>query len=323
MWCAERKVGYGEITVDVICSYLLFLFRSKTPSGNDFSSGALNKIRSAISFFMQYELSGLGTRMPVVRLFNYFYKSRPSVPRYSVTWDVGIVLRFLAEWHPKESLSLKHLTLKTVMLVALTSSDRAQTLHALRTDQVESTSDGLVFVVSSRLKHSRPGAPASTVTCVEWDAPELNVAEYVLYYMQKTLRFRRKAWNDGNQDVKQLFLSHRTGKPVLRSSISRWIREVLELAGIDVSSFAPHSTRGASISEAFRRGATSAQILAQGNWSNLGTYQRFYQREVSDTPIGRMILQASLCEYFLFINIFFSQVLFTGFPSLLPLFLFF
>ena len=250
---------------------------------------------------MQYELSGLGTQMPVVRLFNYFYKARPNVPRYTVTWDVGVVLRFLAEWHPKESLSLKHLTLKTVMLVALTSSDRAQTLHALRTDQVESTSDGLVFVVTSRLKHSRPGAPASTVTCVEWDAPELNVAEYVLYYMQKTLRFRRKAWNNGAQDVKQLFLSHRTGKPVLRASISRWIREVLELAGVDVSSFAPHSTRGASISEACRRGATSAQILAQGNWSNLGTYQRFYQREVSDTPIGRMILQASLCEYFLLI----------------------
>ena len=207
------------------------------------------------------------------------------------------MLRFLAQWHPKESLSLKQLTLKTVMLVALTSSDRAQTLHALRKDQVNVTDDGLVFIVYSRLKHTRPGSPATTVTCVEWDAPELNVADYVLYYLQRTLRFRRIAWNLNGEDVNQLFLSHRTGKPVLRASISRWIREVLELAGIDVSTFAPHSTRGASISEATRRGASSSQILAQGNWSNLGTYERFYNREAHDTPVGRLILQASLCKY--------------------------
>ena len=297
MWCAERQIGYGQITVDSVCTYLLHLFNNKTPSGKDLSSGALNRIRSSISFFLQYDFPGLGNQMPVVRLFNYFYKARPNQPRYRVTWDVGVVLRFLAQWHPMEALSLKQLTLKTVMLVALTSSDRAQTLHALRTDQVELTDDGLVFVVFTRLKHTKPGSPASTVTCVEWDAPELNVAEYVLYYMRRTLKFRRKAWKYERKDVKQLFLSHRTGKPVLRASISRWIREVMDMAGIDIASFAPHSARGASISEATRRGATASQILAQGNWKNLGTYQRYYNREVSDTPIGRMILQASLCEY--------------------------
>ena len=306
MWCAERQIGYGQITVDTVCKYLLFLFENKTPSGKDMSSGALNRIRSSISFFLQYDFPGLGNQMPVVRLFNYFYKARPNMPRYRVTWDVGIVLRFLARWHPMESLSLKQLTLKTVMLVALTSSDRAQTLHALRTDQVELTDDGLVFVVFSRLKHTKPGSPATTVTCVEWDAPELNVADYVLYYMRRTLKYRRKAWRYEKKDVKQLFLSHRTGKPVLRASISRWIREVLDMSGIDIGSFAPHSTRGASISEATKRGATASQILTQGNWKNLGTYQRFYNREVSDTPVGRLILQASLCEYlWWYINSFF------------------
>ena len=68
------------------------------------------------------------------------------------------------------------------------------------------------------------------------------------------------------------------------------------LSGVDVSTFAPHSTRGASISEATRRGASPAQIVAHGNWSSLGTYQRFYNREVHDTPVGRLVLQASLCK---------------------------
>ena len=107
MWCDKGQDSYGQITVDVICKYLLFLFNSKTPSGKEYSSGALNKARSAISFFVQYSIPNLGQVMPIVRLFNYFYKSRPVFPRYVATWDVGKVLRFLAQWHPKESLSFK------------------------------------------------------------------------------------------------------------------------------------------------------------------------------------------------------------------------
>ena len=114
--------------------------------------------------------------------------------------------------------------------------------------------------------------------------------------MNKTLKYRLKSWNKEKADVKQLFLSHRTGKPVKRQTISRWIRETMKMSGIDISIFAPHSSRGASISEATRRGASPNKILEQGNWSNLGTYQRFYERAVDDTPIGRLILQASNCE---------------------------
>ena len=131
---------------------------------------------------------------------------------------------------------------------------------------------------------------------MEWDAPELNVADYVLYYIDKTLKFRLLAWSRRQEDVKQLFLSHRTGKPVKTASISRWLREVLSLSGIDISTFGPHSTRGASVSEAARRGATPAKILAHGNLKSLGCYQRFYDREIHDTPVGHLILQASQCE---------------------------
>ena len=105
MWCGERKIGYGQITVSVVCSYLLFLFNSKNPSGKAFPSGALNNARSAISFFVKYKIPRLGFQPPVVMLFNYFHKRNPSFPRYPVTWDVSMVLKFLANWHPKESLT--------------------------------------------------------------------------------------------------------------------------------------------------------------------------------------------------------------------------
>ena len=103
MWCGERKIGYGEITVGAVSKFLLLLFNSKTSSGKDYTSGALNKIRSGFSFFLQYDIPNLGFVKPISRLFTYFYKIRPVVHRYNVTWDVGIVLNILAKWHPKET----------------------------------------------------------------------------------------------------------------------------------------------------------------------------------------------------------------------------
>ncbi|CAL4248832.1 unnamed protein product, partial [Meganyctiphanes norvegica] len=154
-WYNTRASGYSGITVNDICEFLLFLFNSKTPTGGVYSGDALNTFRSAISFFLKLEIPNLGYDPNVTRIFSYFYRSRPSFPRYTVTWDVGRVLRFLAGWHPPASITMKKLTLKTVALVALTSSDRAQTLQALRVDRVSSTPQGLEFVVFDVLKTPR------------------------------------------------------------------------------------------------------------------------------------------------------------------------
>ena len=278
----------------MIAKYLLFLFNDFDSSGGPKSGTYLNAVRSAISFFVQYDLPGLGYDITITRLFSYFYKSRPTFPKYIVTWDVGKVLKLLATWHPHKSLSTKYLTLKTVALIALTSSDRAQTLHALSVESVEVSSTGVVFVVPRVLKTSRRGKPAQIVECVHWDEESLDVCKYVHAYMDRVLTFRIRAVNRGLPKPTQLFLSHRSGKEVTRGTISRWIREVLCLAGIDVRTFGPGSTRGASASSAARQGASAAQILKQGNWSNLGTFDRFYDRQVDDTPVGRLILAGAL-----------------------------
>ena len=279
------------MSVDLVCRYLLYLFNLGT------KSGMLNSIRSAISFFTQHSMLQLGSNITVTRLFKYFYRERPMMPRYLVTWDVGKLLNFLAQWHPADSLTLKQLTLKVVALISLTSSDRAQTLHLLNVDFIHRTTKGdLEFEVPALLK-TRKGAPKrglppKKVLCVAWDAAELNVAEYVDMYVRKTFMFRMREVNKKLPKPTQFFLSHQTGKPVQRASISRWLREVMELGGIDISTFKPGSTRGASSSMACRQGATPDQILRHGDWSNLGTYQGYYNREI-EVDVGRLILQSS------------------------------
>ena len=244
-----------------------------------------------MSFFLKLEIPNLGHQEKVTILFKSFYKIRPSFGKYIVTWDVGKVLRFLATWHPPTAISLKKLTLKTVTLIALTASDRAQTIHAMRVDRVAITNQGLDFVIFDQLKTSRSGHPPKVVKCVSWDAEELDVSFYVQKYINKTFSLRLRAHKRGLGKPTQLFLSHKTGLPVTKSTISRWIKEVMGMAGIDINMFAPGSTRGASVSAAARRGASITQILLNGDWTNLRTYQRFYHRTVNDTPVGRLILE--------------------------------
>ena len=259
-------------------------------------SGTLNLIRSAISFFTQNTFVNLGKNPMISRCFRYFYKNRPIFPRYFTTWDVGKVLKFLATWHPPENLTMKQITLKTVALIALTSSDRAQTIHELNINHLNYVSQGLEFNIPCLLKHSQKGRPARKVLCVEWDKPELNVCKYVEYYLKKTFKFRFKAVTLGKEKHNQFFLSHRTGKPVKRASISRWIRQVLDYSGIDTTTFKAGSTRSASASAANRLGATPNQILNQGDWTNLGTFNKFYNKSLNDSPVGKLILSASNCK---------------------------
>ena len=61
--------------------------------------------------------------------------------------------------------------------------------------------------------------------------------------MARTLTFRIKAVRQGKPKPNQLFLSHKTGLPVARNTISRWLKEVMSLAGIDTTYLKGHSRR--------------------------------------------------------------------------------
>ena len=97
----------------------------------------------------------LGEDPIICRSFKYFYNARPKMKRYLTYWPVAKVLNFLSKWHPASSLSLKQLTLKAIVLIALSSSDRGQTLDLLDVNNVEITDSGISFIVTKKLKHHR------------------------------------------------------------------------------------------------------------------------------------------------------------------------
>lgn len=74
------------------------------------------------------------------------------------------------------------------------------------------------------------------------------------------------------------------GKPyraISSSTLSRWLKAVLSLAGIDTSIFKGHSFRGASTSKAVSLGVPQDVVLKTADWKNAGTFAKFYQRGTS------------------------------------------
>ena len=86
---------------------------------------------------------------------------------------------------------------------------------------------------------------------------------------------------DSKEQKEFLFLSfaepHHAVKPC---TIARWLKLVMQEAGIDISIFKAHSTRAAAVSSVPLAGLSSDEIAKLGNWSNAGTFFRFYKKDV-------------------------------------------
>lgn len=82
----------------------------------------------------------MGRRPNVSRLIKGVFEERSAQPRYEDTWNVDIVLIYLDQLLEAKHLSLKDLTLKTCMLLALVTVQRAHALHILTVEDVKTFS---------------------------------------------------------------------------------------------------------------------------------------------------------------------------------------
>ena len=90
----------------------------------------LDTARSALSQVLPPEAGVSFEDLPLIRQFmKGVFQEKPSLPRYTVTWDPALLLNFLKSQSPVEKLDLKMLTFKTVTLLTLLSAQRIQTVH--------------------------------------------------------------------------------------------------------------------------------------------------------------------------------------------------
>ena len=237
---------------------------------------ALNTARGALSSILRIENSAVGSHPLVVRFMKGVFNLRPTKPRFTKTWDVDKVLKYLRTLSPVKYLTLKDLTLKLVMLIALTHAARSQTIHLLSVYKLIKEKSQFIFQLDSLLKQSRPGFDFS-VFKLKCYPPDRRLCCYTVL---KEYLVRTKSLRSTKQ---RLMLSYiKPYKEITRDTVSRWIRTVMIRAGIDVTVFSAHSVRSASTSKARDNNVPISTIMKRAGWTSGSTFQKYYSLEIED-----------------------------------------
>lgn len=236
------------------------------------SFSTLNTSRSAVSLV---SCNAIGDD-PLVK---WFCKGASALKsprsRYDHIWDFAPVISKLESYFPHEDLPLEKITKKLVLLLALGSGQRCQTLAALRISQISIIGERMIIRVPDRIKTSAPGRSQPLLSFSRFiERNNLCIISFLEHYLHRTKGLRSK-------DCDTLFISFKQPhKPIGVQIISRWIRETLTDCGMD-SIFAAHSTRHASTSLAVKKDVSVDLIKRAAGWTDESrVFAKFYNRPI-------------------------------------------
>ena len=199
----------------------------------------------------------MGEHSRICFLVGVVFNSSPPQPRYLFIWNVKTVIDFIkSEWGNNEDLSDKCLTYKLTMLTTLTSASRVLGLQHLDIRFMTKGANNYTCSLLNSKKHAEKGpSPPSLKVYTFEENTKLCVVATLEEYLKRT-----KVWC--GKDKSQLLLSFfNPHNPVVSSTKSEWIKNVLREAGIDTEIFKGHSTRSASTSQAGLMALSATDIL--------------------------------------------------------------
>ena len=282
-WCDQRKINPLSTSIESILEFLTGQYKE----GKAYRS--INVYRSALSaVFSLIDSWKVGSHPLVSQLLRGIFNLRPPQPKYSHTWKVSQLLGYIKSLGPNENLSLKNLSFKLVTLLGLTAPDRSSDLAKRDLRWRTFHPDGVSLSLSGLSKTSkRGGSPKTSFHAAFKEDKNLCPVECLKLYEIKTREFRSV------DEHNKLFLSHiLPHNPVSSSTLARWIKSLLQLAGIDTSLFTAHSLRGAATTEALNQGVSITDILGMADWSQESTFARFYYNPRFDVSPGNAVLSA-------------------------------
>ncbi|XP_074629610.1 uncharacterized protein LOC141887255 [Acropora palmata] len=263
LFCTKRQADPICPIISVAVDFLTSLY----DEGLSYSS--INSARCALSAILESPASAyptFGEHPDVKRFMKGIFQRRHPLPRYCKTWDVNLVLQYIGSMGNSQELSLKDLTLKLVMLVALTTAQRGQSLQLLDTQNMVQEETAYTFMLNSNLKQSKPGKSTSDLVIKLNAYPydrNLCVVNACSVYLARTKLLR------GSES--RLFITHqKPHKKASRDTIRR----------IDINVYKPHSVRSAATSKAKAANASVVEIMQTAGWSSAATFAKFYDREI-------------------------------------------
>ena len=281
-YCEERKIS---ITTPSLPELLNFL----TLQSKKFSYSALGTTRSALSSFINIDGFKVGEHPIVSRFMSGAFNRKPTFPRYVETWNPQIVLNHLKGYPDIKEMSLKQLTWKLTMILALVTAQRTQTLKLLSIDDMQTKAGEYVFPITSILKQTSANGDRQRylqpIVLKKYDYDKtLCVFTLLQEYLMRTAKLRGSC--------SQLLICHcKPHGPASKDTISRWLKQVMLDAGINTSVFKPHSTRSAATSAAKSANVPLDEIKATAGWRSSSVFAVYYNKPLfNDSSFANNVL---------------------------------
>ena len=120
-WCDSHKVDFRSPSVNQIADFLLYLFKERK-----LQPSTIDGYRTAIADMVGNQEVNVSKDENLTHLLDSFHRDKPKGRRGVPSWNLSLVLHQLtkAPFEPMRKASLKHLTFKTVFLLALGSGKR-------------------------------------------------------------------------------------------------------------------------------------------------------------------------------------------------------
>jgi hypothetical protein len=186
----------------------------------------MNSARSALSSVILLDKGSFGSHPDVKLFLKGIFNLRPTQTCYITTWDPTTVLEFLETWTPASELSLEKLTMKTIMLIMLSTGQRPQILTKLNLKWMKHTTDTIEFALSCLdVKQGRPNFKMPSILIKAFTA---------------NLSATHSITEEGYYCC--VFGYQKTLSVASLNMLSRWLKQTLAIAGVDTDIFLAGST---------------------------------------------------------------------------------
>ena len=279
-FCEQKQIDPFEADVKYILQFLQIM----VTKGLKYTtvSTAKSALGTCIYITGNYEIA----KHPDIKIFmKGVFAITPTQPKYTAIWDPDVVLDYFRKGPSLYELNMEELSKKLCMLIMLVTAQRPQILQSLKMNNFSVSQRDYVFLLQAKdIKQGRPSFNGISITLAKYPEETLCVFSHLKLYMALTEHVRK-----GEQ---QIMLTY--GLPIHKASYNtmrRWLKDVLQEAGIDTKSFSAGSTRSAASSKASRANVPIEIIMNKCGWSQSSTFAKFYNKEFNKDVFAYSVLQ--------------------------------
>ena len=294
-WCLTHKVDFRSPPIKSVADFLMYLFEDRM-----LQPSTIDGYRSAIADKVGNSSTNISKDENLTRLLDSFHRDRPKGRRGIPSWNLFLVLHQLtkAPFEPIKEASLKHLTFKTVFLLALGSGKRRFEIHAWQNRNIRHQSDwskvslnpSPSFLSKNQLAKEGPESVAPVVIPALAPTLDRSLKSDRSLCPVRALRYYLDRTSDLRQNKELVFVSFKKGfdKDISPATISSWIKQTVILCyelsdkkAHTLHQVKAHDVRAFAASKAFQSGFSLEQILSACHWKSHNTFTRFYLKDVA------------------------------------------